>query len=250
MADKEKLSTYHALFGDGNSEAKARAFDAIAEQFYAANFGRLTKSDFEVLLFHLYIEQCMSTAHSYDDYTLSKELGITQSRVRSLKVKKELQYPHEGFDWKQDFIECISRARYDEKKALVKVQISDVNVLAELRNYVEKKGWYDEYQLNTKLFQCRADIFIDLCNSLGEKNEEMTLTDAQKKALKKLGKESEADNTRSAIDMIMEGNIKDGLKKLSLEGGKGLLVEVIGLLPGGTMFGKALKMFLSALTNT
>ena len=50
--------------------------------------------------------------------------------------------------------------------------------------------------------------------------------------------------------MIMEGNIKDGLKKLALEGGKGLLVEVIGLLPGGTMFGKALKMFLSALTNT
>ena len=36
--------------------------------------------------------------NTYSDYTLSKLLGITQNRISSLKVKKELIYPYQGFD--------------------------------------------------------------------------------------------------------------------------------------------------------
>lgn len=250
MANQNYIDAYKKLFDSENNSAKAQAFDLIADQFYNVNFGRLSKADFEVLLFHIYIEQCLRKGHPYDDYTLSKELGITQTRVRALKVKKELQYPYADFNWKESFVGYISKARYDEKKALVKLQIPDVNVLMELRNYIETHGWYDEYQLNPKLFQCRVDIFIELCNSLDEGNGEITLNEEQKKRLAELKRSSRAGNEQSALDMIIAGDIKDGLKKLALEGAKELLCQVLGSLPGGKLFAKALNGLHNALMNS
>ena len=95
MAQEQKNRRYDELFP--NLEEKAAAFDQIAAQFYEGNFGRMSKADLETLMFHLYIEQILKRSeqdfHTYSDFRLSKELGIPQSRVSSLKVKKQLQYP-------------------------------------------------------------------------------------------------------------------------------------------------------------
>ena len=72
------------------SEEKNALFDKIAAMYFNKNFGSTQKADFETLLFSEYIEHCLRFKLPFDDYTISKELGITQSRVRSLKERKEL----------------------------------------------------------------------------------------------------------------------------------------------------------------
>ena len=90
MSNEDRLARYKELFSE---EDKARAFDKIANQFYAGNFGTMAKSDMETLMFSIYIEQILSKSeddfHTYSDFRLAKELGIAQSRVSSLKVKKQ-----------------------------------------------------------------------------------------------------------------------------------------------------------------
>ena len=96
MTQEKAKEKYDELFA---TEAdKAAAFDEIARRFYFANFATMSKSDFETLLFSLYLEQILNCSENnydaYSDYTLSKVLGVPQSRISTLKVRKELQYPY------------------------------------------------------------------------------------------------------------------------------------------------------------
>lgn len=246
MTSNGVLSRYQELFPDETS--KAAAFDKIAECYFNRNFGRMSKSDLETLLFHLYIEQCLALGKPYDDYTLSKALGLTQSRIQTLKIKKELQYPHESFDWKTAFIRCIPNAYYDEAKHLVKVHIPDVNVLLELRHHLESHGWYDEYQLNPKLFQCQVDIFIAICQSL-EDEKAPDFDQKVKESLETLQR-SANDEEKPLIKRLIAGSAEDGLKDIAICASKKLLVEILGLLPFGGVAKAAIEAFIEIIEKS
>lgn len=231
------------------NEEKIAGFNLIAEQYFDRNFGTMSKTDFETLLFSIYIEHCLDNHLPFDDYALSKSLGITQSKVRNLKVKKELQYPKEGFAWKDAFVERIKYAHYDSVKHLVKVNIPDVNVMLELRHHLEKHSWYDEYQLNPKLFQCKTDIFILLCQSLDE-DCKLELDEETKTALKKLKVNSKSENEQFGVGKILSGSVEEGLKEIAVNGSQMLLMEVLKLLPFGSFAGSAINFVIEVLKNS
>ena len=211
------------------TEEKARAFDRIMGQYYNKNFGAMSKMDIDILMFDIYMEQLLDKNLPHDDYHMSKTLGISQSKIRSLKVRKELRYPRENFNWVDIFAEDLKRASFDPESKKVKVLISDVNVLSELRYFVEKNGWYDEYQLNPRLFQCRIDFFVDMIHKLAE--DEMSLDKEARAKIKQLEKDLPDGKIKDAVQSILAGSIEDGAKKLLLYAGKKMGPELLGLLP-------------------
>ena len=96
---------YNELFPDEKS--KAEAFDTIARHYFFKNFGSTSKMDLELLLYSMYLERIYrcegSEIVSSSDFALSKVLGITQSRVSSLKERKEAKYPS-NFDLRKEFL--------------------------------------------------------------------------------------------------------------------------------------------------
>ena len=98
-------------------------FDEIACHFYSHNFGQTSKTDLDLLMFHFYYEKMRSIFTDSEggldytqcsDYKISKELRITQQRVRNLKVKNQLIYPpEEELDWIKEFAKLTKNARYD-----------------------------------------------------------------------------------------------------------------------------------------
>ena len=78
MNKKELEEKYNEYF---SQKDKAEAFDEIAKRYYFANFGTMSKSDLETLLFSIYIERILDVDQEnlelYSDYTLSKQLGVT-----------------------------------------------------------------------------------------------------------------------------------------------------------------------------
>lgn len=210
---------------------KENAFDRIYERFFRRNFGTMSKTDMETLMFDIYIEHLLDNKLPFDDYTMSKTLGISQSKIRNLKVRKELQYPRENFDWIAGFAEDLKKASYDDESKKVKVLISDVNVLTELRYFVEKNGWYDEYQLNPKLFQCKIDFFVDIVRTLSESA--MVLDKEIEEKVRQLEKKLPDGKAKSAIRNILSGSVEDGAKQLLLWAGKSLGAELLGMLPVG-----------------
>ena len=152
---------YKQLF---SIEEKARAFDRIAENYYYGNFGSMQKADLDVLLFSIYINQLMDKSENYQgysNYTVSKLLGITQSRVNSLKEKEELKYPSYKRDWKELFKSVCDNARFEDGK--IKIFIPERSVFLEVKHAIELNGGYIETQLNSALLQVRPEYFIDVC---------------------------------------------------------------------------------------
>ena len=162
MTYDEAKKIYNELFN--TLESKAKAFDTIAEKYYFSNFGSISRSDFDTLMFSLYIEQILfkhqDDFSAYSDYTLSKQLGITQTKVSNLKVKKELLYPFEGFNWQKAFERISSKAIYEGGK--IKLFVPDKNLYLEIKNAIETAGGFIEVQLTPNLLQVRLPYFLDL----------------------------------------------------------------------------------------
>lgn len=200
---------YNDLFPDERS--KAEAFDQLAQRFYNKNFGTMSKADIEVLMFSLYIEQILKKEGGqgftgYSNYTLAKELGIPQSKVENLKVKKQMQYPYD-FDWKVSFAQVLQNARYENGK--VKIQIPDINLFYEIKNAIEEEGGYVDITLTSKLLQVSPAFLIDLLVIISDNDNEREII---KKELKKLlyenDREDEEFDHKSFSQMLKEEPIE------------------------------------------
>jgi hypothetical protein len=211
MGKPDFQQQYNDLFS--SESEKAKAFDKIAEQYYYGNFGRMQKADFETLIFSLYLDRILNKSEqnmlSYSDYTLSKYLGITQSKISNLKVKKELQYPYEGFDWRKSFYRIASKACYENGK--IRINIPDKNLYYELKNAIEEKGGYVDVQLNSSLLQIRPEYFIDLLLDIGNETDRKSVRKKLKNEMKEKNIDVEFMDRYSTGEVIKENAISIGV---------------------------------------
>ncbi|HBT4550276.1 TPA: PcfX family protein, partial [Enterococcus faecium] len=74
---------------ENNIESKDNLFKEIGEKmyplFFNRNFGLATKSEIESMLFYSYLKHKINSNSDYSDRTLSRELGISEVKVRNLK---------------------------------------------------------------------------------------------------------------------------------------------------------------------
>lgn len=67
----------------------------IYSLYFKRNFGLASKSEVESILFNLYINDKKNKDEDYSDRCLSRELGISQARVKSLKRTCYARYEEE-----------------------------------------------------------------------------------------------------------------------------------------------------------
>ncbi len=178
-----------------SQDEKAEMFDEIASHYYGKNFGCFSKADMDLLMFHYYVNKQIDIATNSSgeidfakcsDYAISRKLGITQQRVKNLKIKDQLVYPDEKYkDWQTMFSKLIKNARIDDNKIII--SIPDPNLYLEIENYIEESGKYIEKQFNHKLMIMRIEAFIELC--LISESEE-----TKKQIVKKLKKQFKESN--------------------------------------------------------
>ena len=214
---------YQRLFP--SEKEKANAFDQIAEQYYMCNFGSISKADFDVLMFSIYLDRILENSeadlNSYSDYKLSKLLGITQSRISSLKVKKELKYPYAGFDWKQSFLRLSENARYENGK--IKINIPDKNLYIEIKNFIESDGGFVETQLSPSLLQISPEFYLDLIFEMVDDDEKPQIREAMEYELKKW-KIDPSDFGEKSIGTI--------LKESAIDNTSDLICDLLNLFVG------------------
>lgn len=222
-------------------DEKIALFDKIEQLYFKKNFGSTSKADLEVLLFSAYIEHCIDAGEQYDDYTLSKELGITQTRIRTLKEKKELKYPRENFKWEEAFAQAVVNAKLDENDRYVKMIIQDVNVMNEIRHYIEQKGWYDECSLNKKLLRIPLSCFVEICAKDSQFDEAFSLE--TKKNIMKLRIED------SAVATFLDDFTKEGLKNCLMSVTRKTACEVLKeiKIPGNGFANVAFQFLIKAI---
>lgn len=207
---------YEQIF---TQEDKIKAFDLIAEHYYFKNYGTMSKAELDLLMFSIYLDRVMECAgqenfNEYSDYALSKYLGITQSRVSSLKEKKQLKYPVE-YSWQELFRTIAGKAHYENGK--VKIQIPNKSIYNDIKNQIEMLDGYVEVQLNSTLLQIPVDEYLDLVLELeGPEGKE-----AIREALRR-----EFQNMDKSVHYIETEPIRKQLSKFGVQCGKEFMLNL------------------------
>ena len=195
-----------------NNDDKIRMFDEIAECFYKSNFGQMSKSEIELMMFRFYIERMIIDNRAEDgtidykncsDYKISKDLGITQQRVRNLKVKNQLVNPIQ-YDWKVALAKLTDNARYEKSSHKIRLNIPDPNLYLEIQNFIEDQGAYVEKQLNSKILQLRAEYFIDLVIALESEETRKTIIKTLKTHFRDEGKDDTIFDERNIGKFLID----------------------------------------------
>ena len=227
---------------DFTEQEMISAFKQVEKLYYRNNFGSTSKADLDTLFFSIFMEHCRAAKEPYDDYSLSKVLGISQSRIRTLKEKKQLRYPYIDQDknnWKIVFAEEIRNAKYDKDEHKVRIIVNDVNVLNEVRHYIETKGWYDEYSLNRRLLtlplECFTEVFLD------DETEDQWLNKETLAQIKRIAPKDEK------IQTFISEFTEEGFKKFLSSASKVAIAEVLKLLPFGGLASAAVTALIKVI---
>lgn len=223
---KKAKKMYEKLFSD--NEKKAEAFDKIAEKYYSCNFGTMSKSEMDLLMFSEYLDRLRDISgnnmNAYSDYELSKQLGITQSRVSSLKERKELIYPYEESNWIMSLCQITQYARYDNE--MIVLPINDKNLYLEIKNAIEKKGGYVEVQLNSKVLKIMPEYYFQLLMEISDEVMDNNSKDILKERMIKEIKNRSGKNQK-IIEEFEKKELSENIRELGWQTTKDILEDLV-----------------------
>jgi hypothetical protein len=230
--EKKMDENFEIIKFPGNKETEALNF--IISEYMKIGYGSLTKSDIDLIFFTAFTKYC--DIEDKSDYFLSKALKVTQSRIRSLKVRSELKYPFKNKDEIiKDFLDKAQYAKKDSSGTKISIPIYDPNIFIELERIIEVNNGYVEVQLNPKIFTIRNDQFIDLILSFlyigKDKNERKKIEAEYLRKLKETA--SKEESLSKKIDPQKITSLSD-LKNNIFGVGTDLMLEIIGKSIPGT----------------
>lgn len=193
-----------------SKEDAAKNFYSMAELFYNRNFSTAAKSEIELLMFSFYMDALISRNKNNEDlldysacsdYEIGKELGITQERVRTLKIKKQARY-RVDFDWRNSLASLKDCIRYDEVKKKIIIPTPDPNLYNEIRNYIEQAGGYIEIQRKGNYIQIRPEYYLMLIYENLAIDQQKEAKDQLIKEIQKYNKDQRIPDYSTKAEMI------------------------------------------------
>ncbi len=206
---------------------KIAAFDQIAPYFFEQNFATFGKSDFELLMFHIFLEHLKTTDKPSDDYSISKILGITQQRVRSLKIRRCLRYGQAG-NWKVELATAaLKHPHYSGNDQYITLSFDDPTVMIETQHFIEEKGGFVDFSFNPKLLKMKTYDFAHLMLEIGILENEKEVW----KKMREIYRDENGGDVEITRDTFME-TIKKGGIDLAKEAITSVVPCIIGQIAG------------------
>lgn len=143
-------------------------------ELFTRRFGSFNKTDYEVLMFTIYLDSLPVDKQIFD-YIISKDLGITETKVRSLRIKSQLLYPKE-LDWKGILSKAIKNGRYSEVDNMITISIEDPSCLNRVRFEVEAAYGTVDLTNNKKQLKLPIESVISLALEIDSESEKDILT--------------------------------------------------------------------------
>lgn len=140
-------------------------------ELFSKKFGTFSKSDYEVLMFTMYLD---SLTEYVRDYDISISLGIPESKVRSLRVKSQLLYPRE-IKWIQEIGSAINHGYYDSNSGQITITVENPSVRNYLRYIIEKNFGVVGLTLNSKQLVLPIESYMLLATLAEEDADQMIL---------------------------------------------------------------------------
>lgn len=159
---------------DTNSLKRMQEADLFTQRF-----GSFSKTDYEVLMFTIFLDSLPTPLRDYD---ISIALGITESKVRNLRVKSQLMYP-KNLEWTDELIKSIEHGYYDRVTGQITVTFEDPSIQNLMKNKIEESFGTVGRTLNSKQLVLPIESFL-LLAAFAEQNEDDILSELNKQLAK------------------------------------------------------------------
>ena len=182
---------------------------------FTNRFGSFAKSDYETLMFSIYLDMLEKPAR---DYEISVELGIPESKVRSLRTRAQLLYPRELL-WSEELKSAIAKGSYNPSDCTLTVMIEDPSAQSYIRNQIESQQGIVMMSFNPKHLTLPIESYILLAAQMNVDKE-----DAMKRLNAKWLEISDSQQRIAEEDLLSKywsGNKFTGSLRLLLECAEG-----------------------------
>lgn len=164
-----------------NDEQNKAFGEKFVERFLAHGFGTMTKSEIDILVFHLISESTEIKGES--NYQVANKLRVTESKVKSLKLNSALRYNQANH--KAVIANIVTRITEEMQKpefesGIVTITVENPIEQRELEHAIKTVGRNIEYGLNRELLKISPIALFELVvsNLENAENEFTTIVQA------------------------------------------------------------------------
>ena len=191
-------------------EASENFGKEFLEHYLSGSFGSMSKSETEILIFHLLSKHFGISSN----YEISNFLKISETKVKNLTLNAHLRYPRQSGDEivRETLVDIAKKfsAIYDEQNGEVKIHIQSSVQKREMINAINKLGSFADYGLNNEILKIRINTLFSLFEKFLDKEKFKDTVQIYLKN-KKLNEKQFFDalnNSQRFIEMIKRSNIK------------------------------------------
>ena len=194
----------------------------IIQSYLGRGFGSMNKNDFEVWIFN---EWRKLQDKNLSDYAISKELKISETKVKRLRYEADLKYSSDNDEKKlqEQFFKLLENAKYKKENSKLQFVIKDKLLRGYISDCLEKDGRFMDSSFNANMVSIYVDDFSFLLEQFKEViDTDKIIKEAEKKAesyhdfpvkfsdiikekLKDLGKEYVGELTTESICNFIKG---------------------------------------------
>jgi len=191
-------------------EASENFGKEFLEHYLSGSFGSMSKSETEILIFHLLSKHFEISSN----YEISNLLKISETKVKNLTLNAHLRYPRQSGDEivRETLVDIAKKFStiYDEQNGEVKIHIQSSVQKREMINAINKLGSFADYGLNNEILKIRINTLFSLFEKFLDKEKFKDTVQIYLKD-KKLNEKQFFDalnNSQRFIEMIKRSNIK------------------------------------------
>lgn len=191
-------------------EANENFGKEFLEHYLFGSFGSMSKSETEILIFHL----LSSDFEGLSNYEISNLLKISETKVKSLDMNAHLRYPRQSGDEivRETLVDIAKKfgAIYDEQNGEVKIHIQSSVQKREMVNAINNLGSFADYGLNNEILKIRINTLFSLFEKFldKEKFKETVQAYLEDKKLNEKQFFDALNNRQKLIEIIKKSNIK------------------------------------------
>lgn len=151
-------------------EASENFGKEFLEHYLSGSFGSMSKSETEILIFHLLSKHFEISSN----YEISNFLKISETKVKNLTLNAHLRYGQSNKDILKKIMLRICDTldvNFDENIGEIKISVENPVEKRELVNEIKKLGSYADFSFNNEILKIKINVFLKLLNRLvGEDN--------------------------------------------------------------------------------
>ena len=191
-------------------EASENFSKEFLEHYMSGSFGSMSKSETEILIFHLLSKHFEISSN----YEISNLLKISETKVKNLTLNAHLRYPRQSGDEivRETLVDIAKKfsAIYDEQNGEVKIHIQSSVQKREMINAINKLGSFADYGLNNEILKIRINTLFSLFEKFldKEKFKDTVQTYLKDKELNEKQFFDALNNYQKLIEIIKKSNIK------------------------------------------